>query len=75
MEKSSKKFIIDTSAFLSMESINLLDMILNNFDLITTDLVINELEVFGRYNDHLGSIAKIILKKKRKFIIKNTEIK
>jgi len=75
-EKSSKKdkFIFDTSAFLSLESIYLLDNVLDLFSIITTHSVIRELEDFARYKDHLGLTASRVLSKRNKFSTKDTII-
>lgn len=76
MEKISKEgLIIDTSAFISLESIELLDDVVRLFDIITTYSVIDELEEFSKHEDKYGKIAKGVLKFKDKFILKSAEIK
>lgn len=75
MEKGSKDYILDTSAFISLESIGILDLVLKLFSIATTDSVIKELEKFAKYDDRYGKIAKSILNKKSKFIIESCEIK
>ena len=74
MAKNSKNYILDTSAFISLESINLLDKILHLFFVSTTNSVIKELEEFTRYDDKYGQIAKKVLGKKSKFTIKSAKI-
>lgn len=76
MEKSSKpdsddKFVFDTSAFLSLESVTLLDTTLNTFSIFTTFSVIKELQEFAVHKDSLGIIASKVLSKKSRFILKN----
>lgn len=62
-------FVLDTSAFLSLESISLLSVILNNFSVVTSKSVIDELEAFAIHNDSLGEIAQRVLKQKFLFQI------
>ena len=62
-ENSREKFIIDTSALISLESIKLLDRVIEHFDLITTASVIRELNDFAKHGDEKGEFAKSILKK------------
>ncbi len=64
-------FILDTSALLSLESVSLLETVLNNFEVITTSSVFQELEDFASYDDVLGNIAKELLKKKAKIVIED----
>lgn len=76
MEKSSKEgLIVDTSAFVSLESIELLEDAIKLFDIITTYSVIDELEEFSKHEDKYGKIAKRVLKFKDIFIIKSAKIK
>ena len=75
LEKKLKdKFLLDTSAFLSLESVNLLDTILEIFSIITTSSVLQELKDFSQHEDKLGLIAKKILNKKSKFLLKEITI-
>lgn len=65
MENSKREsFIFDTSAFISLESVSLLDIVLKNFHITTSPSVIRELENFAIHNDQLGEIAQRVLKKK-----------
>ncbi|MBI2106039.1 hypothetical protein HYT56_04350 [Candidatus Woesearchaeota archaeon] len=73
-EFSKKELIVDTSAFISLEAIDLLNEVLKNFKIITTNSVVNELREFSRHKDKAGKIANKVLKNKSKFIIKNAEI-
>lgn len=75
-EKSLKKdnFIFDTSAFLSLESVYLLDKILNLYNIITTESVIKELENFAQYEDELGLIARRVTQKKNQFLLKEIKV-
>jgi rRNA-processing protein FCF1 len=74
MEKDSKNYILDTSAIISLESIGILDRLLNLFLISTTGSVIKELEEFAKYDDKYGKIAKKVLKKKNKLKIESCEI-
>ena len=75
MEKSSENYILDTSALISLESINILEQVSVLFSVTTTNSVIKELEEFTKYNDKYGKIAKNVLKLKNKFTIESCEIK
>src|SRR3989344_8188987 len=75
MAKSSENYILDTSALISLESINILEQVLNLFSITTTNSLIKELEEFAKYDDKYGKIAKNILKLKGRFTIEFCEIK
>ena len=75
MAKSSENYILDTSAFISLESINILEQVLNLFSITTTNSVIKELEEFAKYDDKYGKIAKNVLKLKNRLTIESCEIK
>ena len=74
MAKSSKNYILDTSALISLESVNILEEVLKLFSITTTNSVIKELEEFARYDDKYGKIGKNILKFKSKLIAESCEI-
>lgn len=67
--RNSTDFIFDTSAFLSLESVSLLELVLNAFSVTTTPSVIEELKEFAQYDDVLGSIARKVLLLIRQFHI------
>ncbi len=67
--KSSENYILDTSSFISLESINILEQVSKLFSVTTTNSVIKELEEFARYDDEYGKIAKNVLKLKSIFTI------
>src|SRR3989344_3304068 len=75
MAKSSENYILDTSAFISLESINILEQVSKLFAVTTTNSVIKELEEFAKYDDKYGKIAKNVLKLKNRFTIESCEIK
>ena len=75
MAKSSENYILDTSALISLESINILEQVLKLFSITTTSSVIKELVEFAKYDDKYGKIAKNVLKLKSKFAIESCEIK
>ena len=74
-ESSKNEFVFDTSAFLSLEGVNLLLRILELSSVLTTQKVIKEVEEFAQYEDVLGNIAKCVLKKKSQFQIVNVIVK
>ena len=63
-EHSQKSWIFDTSALISLESINILGQVLKLFSITTTNSVIKELEEFAKHDDKYGKIAKNVLKLK-----------
>ncbi len=75
MAKSSENYILDTSALISLEGINILEQVLKLFSITTTSSVVKELEEFAKHDDKYGKIAKNILKLKSKFTIESCEIK
>ena len=75
MAKSSENYILDTSALISLESINILEQALRLYSITTTNSVIKELEEFAKHDDKYGRIAKNVLKLKNRFTIESCEIK
>ena len=75
MEKRSENYILDTSALISLESINILEQVLKLCSITTTNSVIRELGEFAKYDDKYGKIAKNVLKLKSRFTIESCEIK
>lgn len=70
-----KDFLLDTSAFISLESVKLLGRVVRFFNILTTNAVIEELKEFSKHSDKYGNIAKRVLSYKNKFSIKTSEIK
>src|SRR3989344_56934 len=67
-------FIFDTSALVSLATIDLINNIVKLFNIITTKSVVEELEDFSKFDDVYGKISKKVLKYKNKFIIKSIKI-
>ena len=74
MAKNSENYILDTSALISLESINILEQVLELFAVTTTKSVIKELGEFVKYDDKYGKIAKNVLKLKSKFTIESCKV-
>jgi len=53
--------VADTSALVSLASIDLLDTLLSEFDVHTTETVVNELEATSDYDDTHGHAAQTVL--------------
>lgn len=53
--------VADTSALISLASIDLLDIFLTEFNVQTTELVVNELEDTAGYDDRHGNAAQAVL--------------
>lgn len=68
-------FVFDTAAFLTLESVRLLEHALESFSIVTTPSVIWELEEFAQYGDELGTIAQRTLKLKHLLSIEESPIK
>jgi len=54
--------VADTSALISIATIDTLELFLTEFDVHTTEAVIQELEETSGYNDQHGNAAKTVLK-------------
>ena len=57
-------FVFDTSAFISLEIIDLLNLILKNFTVFTSKSVISEMNDFSIYEDSLGKAAQKVINNK-----------
>lgn len=68
-------FIFDTSAFISLESVCLLDAILQHFQIITSPGAFAELGDFALHEDELGQTAQRVLGKKQKIMIEEPKMK
>jgi len=55
--------VADTSALISIASIDLLDTFLTEFDVHTTETVVEELEETSEYDDRHGEAASTVLEK------------
>ncbi|MEK6827944.1 MAG: hypothetical protein AABX78_01200 [Nanoarchaeota archaeon] len=75
MAKSSENYILDTSALISLGSIDILEQVVGLFSITTTNSVIKELEEFAKYDGKYGKIAKNVLKLKSRFTMESCEIK
>ncbi len=53
--------VADTSALISIASVDLLDTVLTEFSVHTTETVIEELEETGEYDDRHGEAAQTVL--------------
>jgi predicted nucleic acid-binding protein len=53
--------VADTSGLISLTTVDLLDTFLTEFDVHTTDLVVEELEETGEYDDSHGKAAETVL--------------
>lgn len=71
--KNSENYVLDTSSFISLESISILERVLKLFSVTTTKSVVKELEEFAKFDDKYGKIAKKVLKMKGEFIIEQCE--
>ena len=77
MEDSSKKeeFVFDTSALISLATINLIDKILGFAQVIVTPSVLKEVEEFAKFSDNYGKAGKEILKYEENFTVIKPYIK
>jgi len=67
-------FVFDTSAFISLEIVYLLDTIFKNFRILSSPRVLDEINDFALHDDELGKIAQRILEKKNKIIFQKAEL-
>jgi hypothetical protein len=63
-----EQFILDTSAFISLETCNLLRDVIKYSKIITTKAVMAELIEFSKHNDTYGKIAQRVLIFKNRFL-------
>ncbi|MCU4753160.1 hypothetical protein OB919_14440 [Halobacteria archaeon AArc-curdl1] len=64
--------VIDTSAFITIASINLIDNVLTEYDVYTTEAVIQELEETAEYEDIHGVAAQDVLERIERIEVYNT---
>ncbi|MFC7074708.1 hypothetical protein ACFQJ7_08430 [Halovenus rubra] len=64
--------VVDTSALITIASINLLDHVLSEYDLHTTATVIEELEKTAEYDDVHGQAAQDVLDQLERIGVHNT---
>lgn len=62
MEKDSKNYILDTSAFISLESIGVLNKVLQVFSITTTNSAIKELEELRDLRNWKDNIIYLTIK-------------
>lgn len=65
--------VIDTSAFLSLASINILETVLKEYDIHTTETVLEELEETSDYDDVHAESAQKVIELSTKFEVNNVE--
>jgi predicted nucleic acid-binding protein len=63
----------DTSALISLASIDLLDALLTEFDVHTTETVVDELEATAQYDDQHGHAAATVLDNRDRLQIHDTD--
>lgn len=64
--------VVDTSALITIASINLLDDVLAEYDIYTTETVIQELEETAEYEDIHGEAAQDVLDRVDRIEVYNT---
>jgi predicted nucleic acid-binding protein len=65
--------VADTSSLISLASIDLLDALLTEFDVHTTELVVEELEETSEYDDRHGDAARAVLDDRDRIITHQTK--
>jgi predicted nucleic acid-binding protein len=73
LPESLRKIVIDTSALISLTHGDLLDLIADEFHLIISDLVLEELRNTAKFEDEDGKAAAEILKKIKKIEIRKVD--
>ena len=61
--------VADTSAFITLASTDVLELVLEEFDVHTSKLVIEELEDTAEYNDRHGTAADQVLQYRDRFTV------
>ena len=64
-----EEFVFDTSALISLATINVIDKILGFVNVIVTTSVLKELEEFAKFSDNYGKAGKEVLKRKAGFAV------
>ena len=64
--------VVDTSSLISLASVDLFDTLLTEFDVHTTELVIEELEETSEYDDRHGEAAQIALDNRDQITVHDT---
>ncbi len=65
--------VADTSALITLASIDLLGIVLSEFDVHTTETVVQELEETSEYEDRHGEAAQTVLNQIRRIDVHETE--
>lgn len=64
--------VIDTSAFISLATADTLDLVLEEYDVQTTEIILEELAETSEYDDVHGRAATDVLEAKREYTIHDT---
>jgi len=73
LPKSSPRIVVDTSALISLAHGSVLDLALEEFHFIVSDIVIKELEETSQYSDPDGKAAQEVLKRRSKLEIREVK--
>jgi predicted nucleic acid-binding protein len=65
--------VADTSALISLASIDLLETVLAEYDVHTTETVVDELEATSTYEDHHGEAANAVCDNLRQITVHHVE--
>jgi len=65
--------VVDTSALITIASINLLEHVLSEYDVHTTETVIEELEKTAEYDDGHGHAARGVVDQSERIELHNTD--
>lgn len=71
--KSSPKIAVDTSALISLAHGDFIDLMFNEFDVIISDKVLEELEQTAQFDDVDGLVAKQVLKLTNKIEVRSVD--
>lgn len=64
--------VIDTSAFISLATAETVDVVLEEYDVHTTEIILEELAETSKYDDGHGYAATDVLEAKREYTIHDT---
>ena len=65
--------VIDTSSFITLSTATVLPLVLEEYDVHTTEIVIQELEETAEYDDLHGEAARAALEKQNEITVHQTE--
>ncbi len=74
MPSGSPKIVIDTSALISLALGSIVELVLKEFSVVISNLVLNEIEELASFNDDVGNAARTVLSLKNLIEIRTVNV-